>query len=76
MSVGPFIAELIKARKELYGNIHSVDIHALTNKELVVLEVGNDLLGKCLGTLFESGNLLSGGAFCDEIGLDSLHVSC
>lgn len=58
-------------------DLHSVGVHGLASVELVVLEVGQQgLLDVGLGTLLESGDLLSGSTLSLEAGLDSLHVAC
>lgn len=54
---------------------HAIGVHGLASEELVVLEVGDDLLGVSGSTLLESGDLLSGGTLLLELGLDSLHVA-
>lgn len=36
--------------------LHSVGVHRLANVEIVVFEVGDNLLGVGLGTLLESGD--------------------
>lgn len=52
---------------------HSIGVHGLTGEELVVLEVGNNLLDVGSGTLLESGN--SVGVLLSKLSLDSLHVA-
>ena len=54
---------------------HAIGVHGLASEELVVLEVGDDLLGVTGSTLLESGDLLGGGALLLELGLDHLHVA-
>merc|ERR1712032_830555 len=52
---------------------HTLWVHALSDVELVVLEVGDNLLGELLGTLLESRDTVRVGLL--ELGLDSLHVT-
>jgi hypothetical protein len=54
---------------------HAIGVHGLASEELVVLEVGDDLLGVTGSTLLESGDFLGGGALLLELGLDHLHVA-
>lgn len=54
-------------------NDHSLGVHALSDVELVVLEVTDNLLGKVLGALLESGNSVGVGLL--ELCLDGLHVT-
>jgi hypothetical protein len=56
------------------SNLHSIRIHRLANIEVVVLEVGNNLLGICRGPLLESGDRVIISAFCLQRFLDLLHV--
>ena len=56
-------------------NDHAIGVHGLAGVELVVLEVGDNLLGVAGGTLLESGDLLGGGTLLLELGLDRLHVA-
>jgi hypothetical protein len=58
------------------GNAHRIGVHALADQELVVLEVGNNLLGEALRALLESGDLVGALALLRELCLDSLHVTC
>jgi Na+/glutamate symporter len=51
---------------------HSVGVHGLSSVELVVLEICNNLLGICLSSLLELGNLV--GVVLGKISLDALHV--
>jgi hypothetical protein len=55
---------------------HAVRVHRLAGVELVVLEVGNDLLGKALGLALEVLDLGLVGALGAEGRLDCLHVAC
>ena len=41
---------------------HAIGVHGLASKELVVLEVGDDLLGETGSALLEGGDLLGRGA--------------
>ena len=52
---------------------HALRVHALSNVELVVLEVANNLLGELLSSLLESGDTLRLGLL--EVLLDGLHVT-
>lgn len=52
---------------------HSIGVHGLTSVEVVVLEVGDNLLGVSLGSLLEGLDLI--GLVLGEVGLDSLHVT-
>jgi hypothetical protein len=54
---------------------HAVGVHGLASEELVVLEVGDNLLGVGGSTLLEGGDLLGGGTPLLELGLDGLHVA-
>lgn len=58
------------------AHVHAIGVHGLADEELVVLEVGDDLLGEALGALLESGNLLVGSTPLLEALLDLLHVLC
>ena len=65
---------LVRSQKVAYKEgDHSLGVHALSDVELVVLEVGNDLLGECLGVLLENGDSVGVGLL--ELGLDGLHVT-
>jgi hypothetical protein len=55
---------------------HAVGVHGLAGVELVVLEVGDNLLGVTGSTLLEGGDLLGGSTVLQELSLDSLHVAC
>lgn len=61
-----------------FGNrkcdLHGIGVHGLANEELVVAEVGNDLLGEALGTSLEFLDLVVAGATGLEGLLDLLHV--
>lgn len=57
-------------------NLHAIGVHGLADEELVVFEVGNDLLGESLSTLLELLDLLLAGAPFGERLLDLLHVAC
>lgn len=52
---------------------HSIGVHGLTSEELVVLEVGDDLLDVGGSTLLEDRDLL--GVVLLEVSLDLLHVA-
>lgn len=52
---------------------HAIRVHALSDVELKVLEVGNNLLCESLCTLLECGDSLRVGFL--ELGLDGLHVA-
>ena len=52
---------------------HALGVHALTNEELVVLEVADDLLGEGLSALLEGRDTL--GVCLLEVGLNGLHVA-
>lgn len=52
---------------------HAIGVHALSDVELVVLEVGNNLLGEILSALLESSNSVGVGLL--ELRLDGLHVA-
>jgi hypothetical protein len=54
---------------------HAVGVHGLASEELVVLEVGDNLLGVRGSALLESGDLLGGGTLLLELALDGLHVA-
>lgn len=56
-------------------NDHSIGVHGLADEELVILEVGNNLLGVTSSTLLESGDLFIGGAVGLHGLLDLLHVA-
>ena len=57
-------------------NIHAIGVHGLADQELVVAEVGNDLLGESGCTLLELLDLLLTGVPCGKGLLDLLHVAC
>lgn len=52
---------------------HAVGVHALSDVELVVLEVGNNFLGEILSALLESSHSVGVGLL--ELRLDGLHVA-
>lgn len=52
---------------------HAVGVHALSDVELVVLEVGNNLLGEILSALLEGSDSVGVGLL--ELSLDGLHVA-
>lgn len=54
---------------------HAVGVHGLASEELVVLEVGDNLLGIRGSALLESSDLLGRGTLLLKLGLDSLHVA-
>ena len=56
------------------GN-HAVGVHALAGVELVVLEVGDDLLREVLRALLERLDLGRVRALLLEVALDRLHVA-
>lgn len=58
------------------GNSHSVRVHGLADKELVVLEVANDLLGEARGLGLKVLDGLLAGTLLSESLLDRLHVGC
>src|SRR5947209_8740497 len=58
------------------ANLHSIRIHRLADIEIVVLEVGHNLLGIGRGALLEFGNLGIVGSISFESLLDLLHVGC
>lgn len=55
---------------------HSIGVHGLADKELVVLEVGDDLLRESRSTGLEGLDLLLAGAPSLHSLLDLLHVGC
>ena len=57
-------------------NIHGIRVHGLADEELVVLEIGNNLLGEGGGTLLELLDLVLAGAVLVKGLLDLLHVGC
>ena len=57
-------------------NHHAIGVHALSDEELKVLEVADDLLSIGLRTLFELGDEGVIGAVCLHDFLDLLHVAC
>lgn len=63
-----------KKRKQKNNDIHSVGVHGLANKELVVLEVGNDLLGVGRGAGLKGLDVLVAGTLGLHGLLDLLHV--
>ena len=57
-------------------NVHGIGVHGGTDQELVVLEVGDNLLGEALSTLLELLDLVLAGAAGSHGLLDLLHVGC
>ena len=57
-------------------DVHGIGVHGRTDQELVVLEVGDDLLGEALSTLLELLDLILAGAVGSHSLLDLLHVGC
>lgn len=57
-------------------NIHGIGVHGGTDQELVILEVGDNLLGEALSTLLELLDLILAGAVGSHGLLDLLHVGC
>lgn len=55
-------------------NVHGIGVHGSADQELVVLEVGDDLLGETLGTLLELLDFVLAGAVGGHGLLDLLHV--
>lgn len=53
---------------------HAIGVHGLASQELVVLEVGDDLLGESLSTLLKRLDLVR--VVLLEVCLDLLHVAC
>ena len=56
-------------------SIHSIGVHGLANQKLVVLEVGNDLLGEGLCALLELLDIVGTGLLLLQLRLDRLHVA-
>ena len=56
------------------GNSHSIRVHGLANVEVVVLEVGNNLLGKSLSALLKRSDLFIGSVLRLQRLLHLLHV--
>ena len=67
---------LIHSQTQWTRNVHGIRVHGVTDQELVVLEVADDLLGKSLGTLLELLDLILAGAVGSHGLLDLLHVGC
>lgn len=63
-----------KKKTKQKNDIHSVGVHGLANKELVVLEVGNDLLGVGRGAGLKGLDVVVAGTLGLHGLLDLLHV--
>ena len=57
-------------------NVHGIGVHGRADQELVVLEVGDDLLGETGSTLLELLDLVLAGAGGSHGLLNLLHVGC
>jgi hypothetical protein len=55
-------------------NIHSVTVHGMAHKDIVVVIVAKDLLDRGGGTLLESIDLLLGSTLLLKLGENLLHV--
>lgn len=67
---------LIHLQVQATRNVHGIGVHGSADQELVVLEVGDDLLGETLGTLLELLDLVLAGTVLGHGLLDLLHVGC